>query len=45
MKDGDIVASGAKDDVLASLGLEYAYGVKIELQRASDGVQMVGARL
>lgn len=45
MEAGQVVASGATDDVLGSAELARTYGVNIELQRAADGVYMVGARI
>ncbi len=45
MNDGEVVAAGSTEDVLSSQALAATYGVNIELQRASDGVMMVGASL
>ena len=45
MRDGEIRASGATSDILASPVLAETYGVKIELRRADDGTHMVGASL
>lgn len=45
MKAGKILAAGNKDKILTSPELAQTYGVNIELQTASDGVKMVGARL
>lgn len=45
MKQGQVIAAGATEAILASPELAQTYGVNIELKRAADGVMMVGASL
>jgi iron complex transport system ATP-binding protein len=45
MKAGQVCASGATEEILASPTLAKTYDVNIELQRSGEGVLMVGASL
>lgn len=45
MRDGEVLASGPTEEILASPVLTEVYSVNIELTRASDGTFIVGASL